>query len=139
MNVNRYYICDNCDYCFVVLQDINDNILKRCPKCNKKKLYQDLTGQHTYIYGSPTTLGHQASRNTEQMGKYELQEKRQREKIERRRQVRQPLVERGIISEANLEKEPETPWFGKLDKTKEQQINNDSTGKIAHKYIMEGK
>lgn len=139
MNVRRYYICDNCDHAFTILQDINEDLLKRCPNCNKKKLYQDLTGQHTYIYNTPTTLGHQAQRNTEQMGKYELQDKRHKDKIERRKQARQPLVERGIISEANVEKEAETPWFGQLDKAKEKEINNDETGKKAHKYIMEGK
>ena len=79
--INRYYICDNCDYHLVVRQELHDDTrLKKCPSCNKNKLYQDLTGQHTFIYQEPTTVGHLAHRNSERAGKYELESKRKEAK-----------------------------------------------------------
>jgi hypothetical protein len=53
------------------------SLKKKCPECGKYKLYQDLTGQHTFVYQDCKTLGHQADRNTERMGKYELEAKRE--------------------------------------------------------------
>lgn len=75
--INRYYICEKCDYHLVVQQSLHDEKrLKKCPKCKKHTLYQDLSGQHTFIYGEPTTVEHQADRNTSRAGKYELEHKR---------------------------------------------------------------
>lgn len=137
MNIKRYYICDACDYHFYTLQERDENLLKRCPKCRKHKLYQDLTGQHSYVYGEPTTLGHQADRNTQNMGKYELQDRRRKEKLDTLKQRRKPLVDKGILSPDNIDKEAD-PWFGKLEKKKEKEIIEDKTFQKAHKYIMEG-
>lgn len=69
--VTRYYICDNCDHYFSIQQPMHDSLKKKCPECGKYKLYQDLTGQHGYVYQEPNTIGHQADRNTSKLGKYE--------------------------------------------------------------------
>lgn len=74
--VSRYYICDHCNYRFKKEQKLHDKILKKCPSCKSMSLYQDLTGQHTFVYQEPKTVGHLAQKNTEQMGKYELEQKR---------------------------------------------------------------
>ena len=63
----------------VVKQNMHDPLKKKCPECGKLKLYQDLTGQHTFVYQECKTLGHQAERNTERMGKYELESKRKKD------------------------------------------------------------
>lgn len=78
--VTRYYICDECDYHFVTEQKIHAPLKKKCPECGKKKLYQDLTGQHSFVYQEPKTLGHLAERNTERAGKYELEAERAKHK-----------------------------------------------------------
>jgi putative FmdB family regulatory protein len=69
----RYYICDNCEHTFDVTQKFEDKTLKKCPKCKKLKLYQDLTGMYTFVVQEPKTVGQLADRNTKKMGKYELE------------------------------------------------------------------
>jgi len=95
--MRRVYICDNCCHEFEFIHNsIHDPLKKKCPECGKIKLYQDLTGQSTFIYQEPKTIAHQAHRNTERMGAYELQEKRdkdntvQKEKQENRKRWYNP-------------------------------------------------
>jgi len=80
MKINRYYVCDHCDYSFMIQQDRDAPLKKKCPACGKRKLYQDLAGQHSFVYQDCKTLGHQAERNTERMGKYALEDKRNKHK-----------------------------------------------------------
>lgn len=69
------YKCDNCSHGFDIKQNFHDKPLKKCPECNKHKLHRVISILYSSVKGPPTTLHHQAARNTEQMGKYELQEK----------------------------------------------------------------
>lgn len=137
MNINRGYICDACDYYFEIVQERDETLLKRCPKCRKHKLYQDLSGQHAIIIGEPTTLIHQADRNTKNFGKYELEDKKKKDAFEQKKMRKKPLIEKGLIPEDALEKERKPAWYGELPKTKEKEIMSDKTK--AKKYIQEGK
>lgn len=117
--INRYYICDECDHSFVVKQNLHDPLKKKCPNCGKHKLYQDLTGQHTFVYQECKTLGHQAERNTERMGKYDLEERRRKDKFNKKK------------------KKP--TWYNPEGKSLEKELKNINTPEKQHKYIMEGK
>jgi len=119
--MNRYYICDNCDYHWIVEQKMADPLKKKCPECGKMKLYQDLTGQHTFVYQEPKTLGHLAERNNKKFGKYTLEEKRN---------------EHGA---AKRLKKKRKPWYNKEGKDLTQELSSLNTPEKKHKYIMDGK
>lgn len=112
----------------VVKQKMHAKLKRKCPECGKYKLYQDLSGQHTFIYQEPKTLGHQASRNTERMGKYDLEERRQKDaKVEQ------------------AKKQSKKSWYNPDGTNLKNELAHLSEGtkeEVAakkHKYIMEGK
>lgn len=117
--INRAYICDSCSYYFEVRQDMDAPLKKKCPECGKMELYQDLTGQYTFVYQDPKTLGHQAERNEQRMGKYLLEEKRK--------------------NDQKPKKNKSVPWYNKdgVDLTKS--LSHLNTPEKQKKYIMEGK
>lgn len=118
----RTYICDNCEYEFSISQKMHDPLKKICPQCRKHKLYQDLTDQHTFVYQDPKTLGHQAERNTERMGKYDLEDRRKRD------------------SKVNEQKrDKKKSWYNKEGKDLSSELSSLNTTEKKHKYIMEGK
>jgi len=119
--VTRYYICDECDYHMVAEQKMDAPLKKKCPECKKHKLYQDLSGQHSFVYQDCKTLGHQASRNTERMSKYELESKR-----------------RDHDKAKKLKKKPST-WYNSEGKDLKKALVGLDTVDKKHKYIMEGK
>lgn len=109
--ITRYYICDNCGHELSVRQNLHDEKrLKRCPKCKKHALYQDLSGQHTHVYQEPKTLGHLASRNTERFGKYELESKQNELQINREKAKVEAGKQMGILPE-NATKLPDRKSF----------------------------
>jgi acetyl-CoA carboxylase beta subunit len=102
----------------MIEQKLHDALKKKCPKCGKMKLYQDLTGQHSFVYQECKTLGHQASRNTERMGKYELEHKRKKHR--------------------SLRKESNKPWYNSDGKNLKQELKHLDTIDKAAKYIETG-
>lgn len=112
--VTRYYICDNCGNKFILQQKLHDPIKKKCQICGKYELYQDLTGQHTFVYGEPTNLGHLAERNTQKMGKYELEAKR------------------------GPAKTKPTTWYNTEGSDLKKELSNLDTAEKKHNYIMKG-
>lgn len=112
--VNRYYICDSCDYIFMVPQPMHEALLKKCPRCKKHQLYQDLTNIHTFVYQEPKTLGHQADRNTDRMSKYELETKTKKKKRKN------------------------APWYNPEGKDLSKELKDVDTKEKAQKYIMGG-
>ena len=119
--VNRYYICDKCDYSFVMKQKMSASLKKKCPECGKQALYQDLSGQHSFVYQDCKTLGHQAIRNTERMGKYDLESRRKKDE------------------ERNKLKKRPSKWYNKEGKDLGKSLSHLDTVDKRHKYIMEGK
>jgi putative FmdB family regulatory protein len=73
----RYdYECSNCGYKLEdVFQSITDKPLKKCKNCNKEKLERVIFAPHVYVRGEATTIGQLAERNSEKMGKLQIQEK----------------------------------------------------------------
>jgi hypothetical protein len=96
---------------------IHDPLKKKCPECGKYELYQDLTGQHTFIYQEPKTLGHLAERNTERAGKYELEKAR---------------------SEMRQKPEPNKTWYNKEGKNLAKELSGLNTPEKKKKYIFTG-
>lgn len=120
--VNRYYICDECDHSFMVQQKMDAGLKRKCPECGKKALYQDLSGQHTFVYQDCKTLGHQAQRNTERMGKYDLEERRKRDaKVEQ------------------AKKRSKKSWYNPDGQDLKKDLSTLDTAEKKNKYIMEGK
>jgi putative FmdB family regulatory protein len=68
--------CQDCAYYAEIKQGINDPSTLTCPHCEKSTLVKVfINAPAMFVRGEPTTIGHQADRNTQKMGKYELQEK----------------------------------------------------------------
>jgi predicted ATP-dependent serine protease len=144
--VNRYYVCDACDYSFCVKQELHDDKrLKRCPQCKKHKLYQDLTGQHTFIYSEPQTLGHQAARNTERAGKYQLESIQREQKLSKEKVQLDNLKKAGLVKQ-DAEELPSSKTMinpeGENLRKKLQPILNEPNAKVRKKkikdYIVKG-
>lgn len=140
----RTYICDSCDYSFQKEQKLHDpKRCKKCPQCGKHKLYQDLTGIYCGIIKDPTTIGHQADRNTKKMGKYELQEKRRKDALDKKTNKENILKKKGLVSDSFSLPDPDyiPPW-GKIDADKARSIKSESNPKIKKermkKYIEKG-
>jgi len=126
--VNRYYVCDECDHSFMVEQKMDAHLKKKCPECGERKLYQDLSGQHTFVYQDCKTLGHQAQRNTDRMGKLDLEMRRERDS-----------------KVAKAKQRSKSTWYNKDGSDLKNELarlgegDRDAVAAKKHKYIMEGK
>lgn len=69
---NYEYRCDQCGHNFEIKQKYEDKPKKKCPECKAHKLYR-VYSAYAFILGEPKTVGHLADRNTQKMGKYELE------------------------------------------------------------------
>lgn len=145
--ITRYYVCDNCSNLLVVQQELHDeHRYKRCPKCKKHKLYQDLTGQHTFVYQEPKTIGHLANRNSERAGKYELEAELRRQKLAKEKPQLDNLKKAGIVKESAEELPSKKNWInpeGVDLKKKLAPILNEPNVKLKKQkikdYIVKGK
>lgn len=73
--VTRVYFCKNCDHEFETVQPMHEKLKKKCPKCKKNKLAQDLTGTYISTVVESSNLYSLAEKNTKNMGSYERQAK----------------------------------------------------------------
>lgn len=80
------YKCEACEHQFEIKQSIKDKPLEKCPECKKKKLYRLIGNPTVFIQQDPTTVGHLADRNTENMSKGQ-REDRERKDAESRIKV----------------------------------------------------
>lgn len=143
------YECRHCEHTLEVKQKMDDKPLKKCPSCKKHKLFLVVTGgAYQFIYGEPTTVQHQADRNTKKMGTHEYEARIKADKAaerDKQKAKRQALQESGMLpAGANLPDEVNhRSWYGKIDESKRKEIanaNNDKEkGEKMKKYIMEGK
>ena len=68
--------CEPCAYYAEIKQGPNDPSIIECPLCgekNLKKVY--INSPAFFVRGEPSTIGQVMDRNTEKMGKYEIQKK----------------------------------------------------------------
>ena len=70
------YRCSGCGHGFEIVQSMKDKVKRKCPECEKNKLKRVFGTPFIFMKGEPQTIGHWAERNTEQMGRYELGDKR---------------------------------------------------------------
>lgn len=140
--ITRYYICDKCGHELSIRQELHDEKrLKKCPACKKHALYQDLTGQHSYVYGEPTTVIHQADRNASKAGKYELEAKRREAKISKDKPRLERLKKAGLIKESAEEVPEKKPvWYNPERKNLAKELEPVLKSKTKmRKYIKDGK
>jgi putative FmdB family regulatory protein len=70
------YECDNCSHSFSIRQSIKDDALSICPECNESTLYRVFHAPYVSVKGDVKTIGQLADKNTKNMGRYELEEKK---------------------------------------------------------------
>ena len=87
------YECSECGYYKEVFQTFSEKPLVRCPQCKKHKFRRViLDAPHISVKGEPSTIQHLADRNTQKLGKYEIQDKMQADnmdKVKKDREVNQ--------------------------------------------------
>lgn len=77
------YKCKNCNIVTEVYQSIKDKTLTFCDSCHEHALERVIYGGvHASVEQEPKTLKQQAERNTKKMGKYELQERERKDKVQ---------------------------------------------------------
>jgi putative FmdB family regulatory protein len=122
------YRCNECGHELEVRQSFKDEALVDCPSCKMAELERVISGGlGSFMRKDPTTLGHQAERNTSKMGKYELQEKRKYQEESGNAAHQKALEEAGVIKDYK-------PFYGKP--TKDLSKLNKKQQK---RYILEGK
>ena len=134
------YQCDNCDHNFEIQQGMEDKPKKRCPQCHKMKLYRVVSLLYVSVKQEPKTLGHAAQRNTEEMGKYELQAKRQQMKMSKDKPKLESLKKRGILPQNATElPERQKPWYNPEGTDLTKELKTVNTPEKKKEYILEGK
>tara|TARA_B100001113_G_C21119302_1_gene626677 strand:- start:752 stop:1096 length:345 start_codon:yes stop_codon:yes gene_type:complete len=74
--------CESCGYSAEIKQGFDAPSKHKCPKCGKKTLIKVFINAPIFsVKGDPTTIGHLAERNTEKMGKYEIQDRNKQNNI----------------------------------------------------------
>jgi len=69
--------CQKCAYYTEITQRYNDPESHICPHCKKNTLVKIyINAPAMFVRGEPSTIGHRADRNTEKMGRYELEDKK---------------------------------------------------------------
>ena len=93
------YVCKACNYTFDNYETFqqHDKPKKRCPQCKKHQLNTDCSNVYVSIKHQPKTVYHQAIRNTEKMGKYELEAKREKGKKKKKKPREIPFWRDGDV------------------------------------------
>lgn len=79
------YRCEACEHFFGEELSIKKyKRRKKCPSCGKYKLLRILDAPTISVKGCPTTIGQLAEANTKKMGRYELEEKENKDSKELR-------------------------------------------------------
>lgn len=130
--------CTNCSHEFEYQKSIKDKFNNICPECGLETLERVIDappiGFVNEGINDRTTLGKLAEINTKSMGKYELQEKREIQRVakENARQVLQnEMSEKFGTKPIDVKKKP---WYRKIGPNK---INKMSTTQ-KQKYIEKG-
>ena len=110
------YRCENCDFLLSVEQKMkNYKPKKKCPSCKKNKLERIISPSLFFIKGEPGTVGHWAERNTQKMGKYEIEDKTSKQ----------------------ISKKPADPWWKRGSKYSNKEIRKMSDSE-RRKFIESG-
>ena len=102
------YHCEACGHEFETVQSMSEDSLVTCPKCECDTLVKKICVPMVFIKGEPQTLGHQAARNTEKMGRYEY-ESAMEDRAKRIRQASDKMVE--ATGGKNVQHDGTLPWW----------------------------
>jgi putative FmdB family regulatory protein len=103
-----HYQCQHCSHQFLIQRSIKEEMLTLCPSCQTNSL-QTVFYAVQVIDAEPKTLGALAERNTDRMGVYELQEKRQELAESKKRGRAEMNLPAGMESARNTT--PKSPWW----------------------------
>jgi putative FmdB family regulatory protein len=113
------YLCDDCKHRFQTVQSIMAQPLHDCPECSHPSLHRVIHAVSVLSRGEPKTVMQQADRNEKQMGRFQLEDKRQ--------EVKDAAdVARG----GKKRPKPQRPFWRKTDKV------NTELAKIAPKVTV---
>tara|TARA_R110000824_G_scaffold162282_3_gene337920 strand:- start:8315 stop:8689 length:375 start_codon:yes stop_codon:yes gene_type:complete len=118
------YKCNNCDHAFEIVQSMKDKKKRKCPECNKLKLKRLIGTPMVFIKGEPSTVGHWAERNTQNMGRYELGDKTGQQKEANDKAKKQTAQEK--------------PWYSKHQTASTSEVSKMSESEKT-RYIRDGK
>ncbi len=127
------YRCNNCEKIYEVSIPISkykfDDL---CIYCNKHTS-ERIIGEPIVVSCGPQTLGTLAEKNTAQMGKYELEDKRAN-LTQEKQQAADYIKGHKVIKPTTTEK----PWYQKANSTSAKKIRS-MTPTQQKKFIHEGK
>jgi putative FmdB family regulatory protein len=133
------YVCDNCEHTFDLKQGYHDKPKKKCPACKKHKLRRVFSLAYASVKQEAKTVGHQAQRNTEEMGRYELEEKRAGYKKEKDAAKLASLKQMGVADKEATELPSKKTWYNPEGKDMVKEHKDLNTPEKAKKFILEGK
>jgi len=74
------YECRKCVYYTEIKQEMFDDPISTCPNCGEDSLIKVIINPPAvFVRGETGTIGQLADRNTSRMGKYELEDKQQKD------------------------------------------------------------
>jgi putative FmdB family regulatory protein len=74
--------CEPCAYYTEIKQGFNDPSTLKCPHCGQNTLVKVFINPPAVsVRGEPKTIGHLAERNTQNMGKYEIEDRNRKNNI----------------------------------------------------------
>lgn len=77
------YECKECNYSLSIVESIHSEAQTICPECQKKSFRRVILEAPMFtMKGEAKTLGQLADRNTQKMGKYELENRMQQDNME---------------------------------------------------------
>lgn len=128
------YRCNACLYEYEIHQRIIEKPITLCPGCGENKC-ERLICEPIVIDCGPTTVGGQADRNTRNMGKYELEDKR-KSNLESNQTANSTFAEK--ITGGKALKPTKKPWYHGQNNVTPKQINKMNDKQVM-KFIKEGK
>lgn len=137
----RYdYLCTNqqCQLGFEIEQRVSEEPLKKCPACNQASLERVILSPPMIMDLAPKTVGSLCEKQTRELGKYGLEEKRRQfaEKDRLAREQARKDIEQKLPKGAKLAPLQEgRPWYGRAP----DNIIKTTDPKRLTKYVMEGK
>jgi putative FmdB family regulatory protein len=82
--------CADCCYYTEIKQGMDEPSTHECPHCENQTLVKVFINPPlAFVRGSPSTIGHLADRNTEKMGKYELEDRKNQDGIKKNKEAEQ--------------------------------------------------
>ena len=137
-----HYKCETekCDCEFEVEQRITEKSFTLCPQCQLESLHRVIYPPIAFVkeeLGPNSTVGRWAEKNTESMGKMELEDKRlqqENSRIEAKQQLQNQMSEKYGTTPIDYSKQKK-PWYRKVGADK----LNKLTPQQKEKYIQTGK